>query len=411
MSDVLTMILAGGEGKRLMPLTTHRAKPAVPFGGRYRIIDFVLSNFINSGFYKIKVLTQYKSDSLNKHMMRGFRFNTQIGNYLEPVPAQQRTGPNWFLGSADAIYQNLNIITDENPQYLFVFGADHIFKMDARQMLDYHMVRGADCTIAAVPVPIEQASSFGVMAVDNDWRLIDFEEKPAHPKPMPNDPTRALVSMGNYVFSANSLLEVIVRDNENLDSAHDFGRSIIPAMMRTHKLYVYDFAKNMVPGMSERERGYWRDVGDTDAYYNASMDLVSVHPIIDIHNRMWPIYTYSKHGPPAKFVFADEKSRRVGVATDSLVSEGCIVSGGHIDRTILSPFVRVNSYAEVEGSIVFEGAEIGRYARVRRTIIDKFVKVPAHMEIGFDHEKDRQRGFTVTPGGITVIPKWMRIEG
>lgn len=410
MSDVLTMILAGGVGQRLLPLTNHHTKPAVPFAGRYRIIDFVLSNFINAGFYKIKLLTQYKSDSLNKHIMRGYRLNAQIHQYIEPVPAQQRLGPDWFKGSADAIYQNLHIVTDENPEYLFVFGADHIYKMDVRQMLNFHIVKGAECTIAALPVPIEQATAFGVMEVDKDWRLIGFEEKPAQPKPMPQNPSKALVSMGNYVFSLDPLVEEIIRDSENPDSAHDFGKSIIPAIFQTRKIFVYDFYKNEVPGMSERERGYWRDVGDIDAYYNSNMDLVSVHPTIDIHNRQWPLHTYMRQGPPAKFVFADEKSRRIGTATDSLVSEGCIVSGGHIDRTILGPFVRINSYAEVDECILFEGVDIGRYARVRRTIIDKLVKVPPHMEIGFDPDLDRRRGFTVTDSGITVIPKNMRID-
>lgn len=410
MSDVLTMILAGGEGKRLMPLTTHRAKPAVPFAGRYRIIDFVLSNFINSGFYKIKILTQYKSDSLNKHIMRGYRFSAQFRHYIEPVPAQMRTGPDWFKGSADAIYQNLNIITDENPEYCCVFGADHIYKMDVRQMLDFHIVKGADATIAAVPVPLEKASAFGVMEVDKDWRLVGFEEKPANPKPMPTDPNMALVSMGNYIFSVESLLEEILADNQNPDSVHDFGKSIIPAMLATRKVFIYDFTSNVVPGMGEKERGYWRDVGDLDSYFETSMDLVNVTPIIDIHNRQWPIHTYTVQGPPAKFVFADERSRRVGLATDSLVSEGVIVSGGHIDRSVISPFVRINSYSEIDECILLEGVDVGRYARLRRCIIDKFVRVPAHMEIGYNHKLDRQRGFTVTESGLTVIPKNTRIE-
>ena len=412
MSNVLTMILAGGEGRRLIPLTKHRAKPAVPFGGRYRIIDFALSNIVNSGFYRIKILTQYKSNSLNKHITRGYRLNAQIGNYIEAVPAQQRTGPDWFKGSADAMYQNLDIITDENPEYVFVFGADHIYKMDVRQILNYHIVKGADCTIAAVPVPIEEASAFGVIEVDQEGRLISFTEKPKDPKPMPNDPTQALASMGNYVFSTQSLIEEVISDSQNPDSVNDFGKSIIPAMVgKKKKMFVYDFEKNVVPGMSGRELGYWRDVGDIDSYFNASMDLVSVHPIIDIHNPKWPIHTWYRQGPPAKFVFADEKSRRIGTATDSLVSEGCIVSGGHIDRTILSPFVRINSYSEVDECILFEGVDIGRYARVRKTIIDKHVTVPSHMEIGFDHKIDRQRGFIVTESGITVIPKGTRIEG
>lgn len=410
MSEVLTMILAGGEGKRLMPLTQHRAKPAVPFGGRYRIIDFALSNFINAGFFKIKILTQYKSDALNKHIMRGYRVNAQFGFYVEPVPAQQRIGPDWYKGSADAIYQNLHIITDEHPDYLFVFGADHIYKMDVRQMLDFHIMKGADATITAVPVPIEQAGALGVMEVDKDSRLIGFEEKPAHPKSMPDDPTRALASMGNYIFSVAPLLEDITRDAKDIDSAHDFGKNIIPSLINHRQVYVYDFTKNFVAGQAERERGYWRDVGDIDSYFETSMDLVSVSPTIDLHNRQWPLHTFYRQGPPAKFVFADEKSRRVGIATDSLVSEGCIISGGHIDRTILSPFVRINSYSDVSESILFEGVDIGRYAQVKFAIIDKFVHIPPHAKIGYDHDLDRQRGFTVTNSGITVIPKGARIE-
>ncbi|MDP8221829.1 MAG: glucose-1-phosphate adenylyltransferase [Candidatus Lernaella stagnicola] len=407
---ILTMILAGGEGRRLQPLTLHRAKPAVPFGARYRIVDFVLSNFVNSGFYKIKILSQYKSDSLIKHVTRGYRFNSQFGFFIDFVPAQMRKGPDWYKGSADAIFQSLHIITDENPDHVIVFGADHIYKMDVRQMLLFHQAKGADISITAIPVPIEEAHRFGVMEVNKDGRLIGFAEKPHHPAPMPNDPTRALVSMGNYIFNTDTLLEEIERDSKNKDSVHDFGRSIIPLTYKKRKVFVYDFATNVVPGQSEREQGYWRDVGDLDTYFQTSLDLVSVNPVVDLHNREWPIHTYYKQGPPAKFVFADEKSRRVGIATDSLVSEGCIVSGGHIDRTILSPFVRINSYSQVEESVIFEGVDVGRYARIRRAVIDKFVKIPPHMEIGIDHDKDRERGFTVTAGGITVIPRGTVIE-
>jgi glucose-1-phosphate adenylyltransferase len=407
---VLTMILAGGEGRRLMPLTQHRAKPAVPFGGRYRIVDFVLSNFINSGFFKVKILTQYKADSLIRHVTRGYRLNSQFGFFVDISPAQMRLGPDWYKGSADAIYQNFHAILDENPNYVCVFGSDHIYKMDIRQMLGFHQQTKAHATVAAIPVPVEEASKFGIMEVDKDWRLVGFEEKPAAPKPMPGDPSRALASMGNYIFSTNKLLEEIDRDAQIQGSAHDFGKNIIPSMFQEGKVYVYDFLTNEVPGQAERERGYWRDVGDVDAYYRASMDLVSVTPIIDLYNRLWPIHTHSLQGPPAKFVFSDERSRRIGIATDSMVSEGCIVSGGAIDRSILGPFVRVNSYSQVDETIVFEGAEIGRYARLRRCIVDKFVKIPANCEIGYDPERDKARGFTVTPEGITVVPRGTRVE-
>ncbi|NLH50324.1 MAG: glucose-1-phosphate adenylyltransferase [Myxococcales bacterium] len=407
---ILTMILAGGEGKRLMPLTAHRAKPAVPFGGRYRIVDFVLSNFINGSFFKIKILTQYKADSLIKHVTRGYRLNSQFGYFTDISPAQMRTGPDWYKGSADAIFQNFHAIMDENPYQVCVFGADHIYKMDVRQMVSYHLQKEADVTIAAIPVPIEEAPAFGIMEVDADWRLVGFAEKPAKPKHMPGDPTRALASMGNYVFTTESLMEAVETDSRDPNSAHDFGKNIIPMVGRNKKVFVYDFATNAVPGQSERERGYWRDVGDIDSYYRASMDLVSVAPVIDLYNRHWPLHTYSRQGPPTKFVFADEKSRRIGIATDSMVSEGCIVSGGHIDRTILGPFVRINSYSQVDESLLFEGVEIGRFARVRRAIIDKFVKIPAHVEVGYDHELDLERGFTVTPEGITVVPRGAKIE-
>jgi glucose-1-phosphate adenylyltransferase len=407
---ILTMILAGGEGKRLMPLTQHRAKPAVPFGGRYRIVDFVLSNFINSGLFKIKILTQYKADSLIRHVTRGYRLNSQFGFFVDIAPAQMRTGPDWYKGSADAIYQNLHAIRDENPQHVCVFGADHIYKMDVRQMLNYHVQKRADVTIAAIPAPIEAAHRFGIIEVDSSWRLVGFEEKPSNPKPMPGDPRRVLVSMGNYIFSTDPLLEEIDRDAHNRESSHDFGKSIVPAMYQDRKVFVYDFNTNAVPGQHERERGYWRDVGDIDSYMEASMDLVSVTPTVDLYNRMWPLHTYSLQGPPAKFVFADERSRRIGLATDSMVSEGCIVSGGHIDRSIISPFVRINSFAQVDECVVFEGAEIGRHARLRRCIVDKFVRIPPHVEVGFDSNLDCERGFTVTPSGITVIPRGLRFD-
>jgi glucose-1-phosphate adenylyltransferase len=408
-NNVLTMILAGGEGKRMMPLTLHRAKPAVPFGGRYRLIDFVLSNFINSGFFKIKILTQYKADSLIRHVARGYRLNSQFGFFCDISPAQMRTGPDWYKGSADAIFQNFHAIRDENPAHMCVFGADHIYKMDIRQMLAYHVDKKADATIVAIPMPVQEAHRFGILEVDADWRMVGFEEKPANPKTIPGDPSRVLASMGNYIFRTDALLEEIERDARDPQSAHDFGKSIVPGMMEDRRVFVYDFAANSPPGQPERERGYWRDVGDIEAYFDASMDLVSVQPIVDLYNRLWPLHTYSLQGPPAKFVFADERSRRIGLATDSMVSEGCIVSGGHIDRSIISPFVRINSFSQVSESVIFEGAEIGRHARLRRCIIDKYVRIPAHSEIGYDAMRDLERGFTITDNGVTVVPRGVEI--
>jgi glucose-1-phosphate adenylyltransferase len=403
------MVLAGGEGRRLDPLTRERAKPAVPFGGRYRIVDFVLSNLANSGVLKIKVLTQYKSDSLNTHLSRGWRLSAFLGHYVEAVPAQMRTGPDWFKGSADAIYQNLNLITDEAPEHTFVFGADHVYRMDARQMLDFHLDRGADCTVAAIPVPLREASDYGVIETEADGRMIGFEEKPQHPKAMPGDPSRALASMGNYLFTTEALVREIVRDAER-QSAHDFGRSIIAEMFQRSRVYAYDFAQNQVPGQGPMERGYWRDVGTIDAYYQSNMDLVGVEPTFSLYNDRWPIFTIQYHLPPAKFVFADHKSGRVGTALDSLVSEGCIVSGGEVNRSILSPKVRINSFSKVDDSILFEGVSIGRHCRIRRAIIDKYVAVPPRSTIGYNIEEDRQR-FYVTEAGVVVIPKGMRLEG
>ena len=407
MAKTLAMVLAGGEGKRLDPLTRERAKPAVPFGGRYRIIDFVLSNFANSGVLKIKVLTQYKSDSLNKHLSRAWRLTAFLGHYVEAVPAQMRLGPEWYKGSADAIYQNLNLITDESPDQVFVFGADHIYRMDVRQMLDFHQDRRADCTVAAIPVPIDQARAFGVIEVDAEGRMIGFQEKPEHPKPMPDDPTRALASMGNYLFRTEALTAEIIADAGN-PSHHDFGKDIIASMFPRARVFVYDFAKNAVPGQTEKERGYWRDVGDIDAYFQANMDLVDVDPIFSLYNESWPIFTLGYHLPPMKTVFADRGGGRVGAATDSLVSEGVIISGGELHRCIVSPKVRVNSYSHVEDSILFEGVNIGRHCRVRRAIIDKNVELPAGATIGYNAEEDRKR-FHVTEGGVVVIPKGMKL--
>jgi glucose-1-phosphate adenylyltransferase len=407
----LAMILAGGEGRRLAPLTQERAKPAVPFGGRYRIIDFVLSNFANSGVLRMKVLTQYKSDSLNTHISRGWRLSHMLGQFVESVPAQQRIGPEWYRGSADAIYQNLNLVTDEEPKYVFVFGADHIYRMDVQQMLDFHIAQKADCTVAAIPVPIEEASSFGIITADEDGLMTDFQEKPKSPRPMLADPLKCLVSMGNYLFTTDALVREIVRDAAGKESAHDFGKSIITEMHQRARVAVYDFATNTVPGQGPNEIGYWRDVGDLDTYYECNLDLVTVDPKLSLYNDRWPIHTApSFTAAPAKFVFANIEEGRIGQATDSVVSEGCIISGGRVNRSVLSPNVRVNSFADVQESILFEGVKVGRHARIKNAIIDKNVDIPPGVQIGYDAAEDQKR-FFVSPRGIVVVPKGMRLAG
>jgi glucose-1-phosphate adenylyltransferase len=357
----------------------------------------------------MKVLTQYKSDSLNNHLSRAWRMTAFIGHYVEAVPAQMRTGLDWYKGSADAIYQNLNIITDEEPELTFVFGADHIYRMDVRQMADEHVQKKADCTVAAIPVPIETGRQFGIIKVGEDGRMLDFVEKPADPPPMPGDPTRCLASMGNYLFSTDVLVREVVSDASNEQSAHDFGKSIISEMFKRERVFVYDFATNQVPGALDKERGYWRDVGDLDVYFQANIDLVQVDPTFNLYNDRWPIYTQNNNLPPAKFVFADVENHRVGHATDSLVSEGCILSGGRVHQSVLSPKVRVNSFSEVQECILFENVQIGRHCRIRRAIIDKNVEVPPDTTIGYDAEADRQR-FHVTPKGVVVIPKGMKLS-
>lgn len=408
MAKVLAMVLAGGHGTRLEPLTRERAKPAVPFGGRYRIVDFCLSNFANSGILKIKVLTQYKSESLNIHLSRAWRMSAFLGQYVESVPAQMRMGLDWYKGSADAIYQNLNIITDEEPDLTFVFGADHVYRMDMQQMLRFHLDHQADCTVAAIPVPISQASDFGIIEVGPNDEMLNFLEKPIHPPPMPGNPEMCLASMGNYLFRTDALVQEVISDAANEESVHDFGKSIITEMYKRSRVFVYDFAQNVVPGQDAKERGYWRDVGNIDVYYQSNMDLVDVDPIFNLYNNQWTIYTQNHEYPPAKFVFADREHNRIGNATDSLVSEGCIVSGGQVHRSVLSPKVRVNSFSSVLDSILFENVQIGRHCKIRRAIVDKNVDVPPGTTIGYDAEADRRR-FHVTESGVVVIPKGMKI--
>jgi glucose-1-phosphate adenylyltransferase len=394
----------------LWPLTAERAKPAVPMAGRYRLIDFVLSNFVNSGLLKIKVITQYMSDSLNTHIARGWRLPAVLDQYIEPVPAQQRRGKEWFRGSADAIYQSLNVITDEQPDHVCIFGGDHIYKMDVRQMLDQHLESGARATVAAVPVLASEARAFGVIDCDGQGRIRRFQEKPAAPAEMPGRPGYSLASMGNYIFQTEALLAELARDAEGEESAHDFGRNILPEMVeRGEKVYVYDFLRNEIPGQPEGERGYWRDVGTIESYYASNLDFCSVDPTFDLYNRRWPVRTWTRPFPPAKFVFADEENARMGIATDSLVSEGSIISGGRIDRSVLSPNVRINSFAHVEESILLENVTIGRHSKLRRTIVDKNVEIPPRTEIGYDHDADRRR-FHVSDDGVVVVPKGYRFE-
>lgn len=403
--NALVMILAGGEGKRLYPLTKDRAKPAVPFGGRYRIIDFVLNNFINSGFFKIKVLTQYKSDSLNKHITRGWTLSPFLNQYVDLAPAQMRTGNDWYKGTADAIYQNIFHITDEDPRYVCIFGGDHIYKMHVDQMLDFHKDKGADLSISGIPIPIEEASEFGIMEVDDNWKLINFVEKPQYrPKSIPGNPDMCLASMGNYIFDKEVLLDALNRDAQKDDSAHDFGKNVIPMLLSEGKnIYVYNFAQNSFPGMTKAEQGYWKDVGSIDAYWQANMDLLSYNPELNLYSKEWPLRTFNYNYPPAKFVW--EEGDRVGMATNSMVSEGCIISGGGLSHCVLSPKVRINSYSSVTDSILMENVEVGRYSQIRKAIIDKNVVIPPHTQIGFNRDEDIKRGFHVSEGGVTVVPK------
>ena len=403
--NALVMILAGGEGKRLYPLTKDRAKPDVPVGGRYRIIDFVLNNFINSGFFKIKVLTQYKSDSLNKHITRGWALSPFLNQYVDLAPAQMRTGIDWYRGTADAIYQNVFHITDEDPDYVCIFGGDHIYKMDVSQMLDYHKEKDADLSISAIPIPIEEAHEFGIIEVDDDWKLVNFVEKPQYrPKSIPGNPNMCLASMGNYIFNKDILLDALNRDEEIKESSHDFGKNVIPMLLKEgKKIYIYNFYENSFPGISERERGYWMDVGSIDAYWQANMDLLDYDPELNLYSQDWPLRTFNYNYPPAKFIW--EEGERVGMATNSMVSEGCIVSGAGLSRCILSPKVKVNSFSQISSTIIMENVEVGRYSKIKKAIIDKNVTIPPNSRIGFNREEDLARGFHVSPGGVTVVPK------
>jgi glucose-1-phosphate adenylyltransferase len=405
---VLGIVLAGGAGRRLMPLTVDRAKPAVPFGGLYRLVDFALSNLVNAGCLRVCVLTQYKSHSLDRHITTTWRMSALLGNYVTPVPAQQRLGPQWYTGSADAIYQSLNLIFDERPDLVVVFGADHVYRMDPRQMIDQHVASGAGVTVAAIRVPRAGAAEFGVIKTAKDGHLIEeFLEKPAEPPGLPDSPDEAYASMGNYVFDAGILVDALREDAANAASKHDMGADIVPMMVGSGIAQVYDFAANEVPGATERDRGYWRDVGTLDSYFDAHMDLCHVHPVFNLYNERWPILTHVPSQPPAKFVH--DSGDRIGRALDSLVSNGVIVSGGTVRESVLSPGVRVNSWAAVERSVILHNTLIGRHAVVRDAIIDKNVDVPEWAQVGVDKEHDRARGFVVSSGGITVVGKGQEV--
>jgi glucose-1-phosphate adenylyltransferase len=398
----LGIVLAGGEGKRLMPLTADRAKPAVPFGGSYRLVDFVLSNLVNAGFLRIAVLTQYKSHSLDRHITTTWRMSNLLGNYITPVPAQQRLGPRWYTGSADAILQNFNLIHDENPKHVIVFGADHVYRMNPDQMYQQHLQTGAGVTVAAIRVKRTEASEFGVIELAEDGVTIKaFHEKPANPPAMPGHPDLALVSMGNYIFRRDAMEEALILDAEDVDSRHDIGGNIIPAMTKAGLAKVYDFADNNVPGETERDKGYWRDVGSIDSYFDAHMDLISPLPIFNLYNRQWPILTNPPSLPPAKF------SER-GIAFDSVVGAGSIISGGELRRTVASYDVYAGRDSVVENSVLMPSVKIGENAKVRNAILDKNVIVEPGAMIGFDIERDRER-FTVSAGGIIVVGKGVTV--
>ena len=400
---VLSMVLAGGEGKRLMPLTADRAKPAVPFGGSYRLVDFVLSNLINAGLRRVCVLTQYKSHSLDRHITQTWRMPTLLGDYVTPVPAQQRLGPRWYTGSADAIFQSLNLVYDEEPEYVVVFGADHVYRMDPMQMIRAHIENGAGVTVAGIRMPKAVSHQFGVIQTAADGLHISkFLEKPSDPPTIPGDDDNCYVSMGNYVFSTDVLLEALKADASDPSSVHDMGGNILPMLTAQGAAQVYDFATNIVPGATERDRGYWRDVGTLDSYHDAHMDLVSVHPIFDLYNRRWPILSNLPPMPPAKFVEG-------GNAHESMVGAGTIVSGAHVRTSVLASGVNVEAGAYVEGSVVMPGVRIGRNAVVRRAILDKNVEIPDGAQIGVDLDRDREL-YTVSDSGVVVLGKGVTAE-
>jgi len=405
----LALVMAGGQGTRLHPLTRDRAKPAVPFGGKYRIIDFVLSSLVNSGIYAIYILVQWRSQSLIEHLKDGWQFGGMLpDHFVIPVPAQMRLGETWYQGTADAIFQNLNLMSDFQPDLVAVFGADHIYRMDVQQMISFHLDRKAAVSVATLPVPVEEASQFGVMEVDSGLRVVGFQEKPQRaPTPLPGAPGKCLASMGNYLFHPEVLRQALIDDSTSGGSRHDFGHDLIPSLIDRVPVYAYNFMTNRIRGDSEVNLSYWRDVGTLDAYFEANMDLRDAQPHLHLYNPHWPLRTAFHDQPPAKFVH-DENGRR-GQALHSVISEGCIVSGGTVRNSVLGRSVFIHSYSHVEDSVVMDYAEIGRHARVRRAIIDKYVYVPDGEEIGYDLERDRQR-FFVTDSGLVVIPKGPKRE-
>lgn len=408
MRNTLAVVLAGGKGSRLEPLTRDRAKPAVPFGGGYRIVDFTLSNCLNSGIRKMLVLTQYKAMSLDRHINLGWRrfFCRELDEFIDIVPPQQRIDEHWYQGTADAVYQNIYAIEKERPSYVVILAGDHIYKMNYRSMVQFHERSGADMTVGALRVSPEAARQFGVMQVDNNQQILGFQEKPAKPKTMPSDDRHCLASMGIYVVTARFLFEQLCTDATIPNSSHDFGRDILPMIIGTHRVFAFPFRDE-----NQKQDAYWRDVGTLDAYFDANMDLISIDPQLNMYDGHWPIRTYQPIFPPPKFVFGSSgEGSRQGCALDSIICQGSIISGGRVERSILGPMVRVNSFAHVEDSIVFQGVDIGRHAKIRRAIIDKGVHIPPRMEVGYDIQLDRARGFTVSPGGIVVIAKAEGIE-
>ena len=401
MKDVLAVVLAGGKGSRLEPLTRDRAKPAVPFGGIYRIVDFTLSNCLNSGLRRIHVLTQYKSGSLERHVRIGWGpiFHHELDEWIQCVPPQLRVGQRWYQGTADAVYQNVYLLDQDRPRLVLVCSGDHVYKMDYAKMIESHEASGALATVAAIEVPVGEASAFGVIAVDESSRITAFQEKPKSPSPIPGRPDTALVNMGVYVFETQALVRALAADAKR-ETRHDFGHDILPSLVDSGRLHAYPF-----PDLNKKERPYWRDIGTLDSYFEASMDLVAVEPEFNLYDKAWPIRTMARPLPPAKTVFAQEEpGGRLGIVLDSIVSPGVIVSGGRVERSILGPEVRVNSYARVEESVLMDGVDIGRHAKVHRAIVDKGVRIPPGFVVG-DHEEDDKQRFTVTPGGVVVIPR------
>ncbi len=404
-SKTLVFIMAGGKGQRLYPLTRDRAKPAVPFGGIYRIIDFTLSNCLNSALRKIYILTQYKSISLERHIHLGWNiFNQELGEFITIVPAQQRVDESWYRGTADALYQNIYSIEREKPEWVLILAGDHVYKMDYDEMIRFHIEKGADATIGAVEVPKNKSSQLGVMGINEKNEVTSFVEKVPDPPAIPGKPDTCFGSMGIYIFNRKFLEDIVTADHNIEDSRHDFGRNIAPSLLGKGNVYAYDFKDE-----NKKKAKYWRDIGTLDAYWEANMDLVAVDPVFNLYDKDWPIHTYQEQYPPVKTVFAQIDKGRFGAAIDSLVSQGCIISGGRVERSVLSPGVRINSYTHVFESILMEGAEVGRHVRLKKVIVDKYVKIPSGTTIGYNLEEDKKR-FTVTEAGVVVVPKEMVLE-